>query len=322
MDLIKEERLISDLRQLSDEVQDRRKFHEAAKPLLEAMSEPDFIAYVFEKNLNDPKYLKRAWSTYEIPFLYIDETNHYYTKYHIFPPVESRDTEKAANIVHHHNNYLLTSFTVQGPGYHTMHFAKEIQELEGNEVKLKLEKDFFHGNREFSLVDSYEPHIVFNMNKLTTTLVLWSPDQKHLTDGLRNHPLIKPFKKPIIATINALKLNRIVGVSDAKVYQWYVQDGKSYKILEEDYFGMYKAVLGPEIDEFFTQAVSLFVQQSRYNNQEFLQSKIDSDDTPDHWKKWLGYLIEGKTIPEVYGKEEINIPSKKITQSEVRKACS
>lgn len=316
------DKLINDLRKLSDEVEDRRQFHEAAKSLLHAMSEPEFIAYIFEKNLNDSKYLTRAWSTYEIPFLYIDETNQYYTKYHVFPPVKSRDTEKAANIVHHHNNYLLTSFTVQGPGYHTMHFAKDVRELDGNEVELKIEKDFFHGNSEFSLVDSYEPHIVFNMDKLTTTLVLWSPDQKHLTDGLRNHPLIKPFKKPIIAMINALKLNRAVGVSDAKVYQWYVQDGKSYRILEEDYFGMYKAVLGPEIDEFFTQAVSLFVQQSGYNNQEFLRSKMSDVSTPSHWKKWLGYLLDGNTIPEVFGKEEINVPRKKITKEEVRLACS
>ncbi len=177
------DKLIDSLRKLSNDFDDRRQFHEQAKSLLSEMSKPEFIAYIFEKNLKDEKYLKRAWSTYEIPFLYIDETNQFYTKFHVFPPIKSRDTEKAANIVHHHNNYLLTSLTVQGPGYHTMHFSKEVEELEGDKVKLTLTKDFFHDNMEFSLVDSYEPHIVFNMNKLTTTLVLWSPDQKHMTDG-------------------------------------------------------------------------------------------------------------------------------------------
>lgn len=322
MSTLKDHSLIMSLSKLSDQVADRRGFHEAAKPLLKSMSEPEFIHAVFESNLNDKWYLQREWSTYEIPFLFIDETDHYYLKYHVFPPVESRDVEKAANIIHHHNNYLLTSLTVQGPGYHTMHFDKQVEELEGDRVKLKLTKDFFHSNMEFSLVDSYEPHIVFNMDKLTTTLVLWSPDKKHITDGLRNNPFIKPFKKWIISLINTLGLNRKVGVADAKVYQWYVENGKAYRILEEDYFGKYKAVKGKETDLFFSQAVALFVQQSGYYNAKFIEEKLHDMSTPDHWKHWLKYLLDQEQIPEVYGKEEINIPSKEIRLNDLRFALS
>ena len=315
-------KIVSEIKRLSNEHSSRLEFHKAAHPILKKMADPQFIQFVFESNLNDKGYLQRSWSTYEIPFLYIDETDHYYLKFHVFPPVASRDTEKAANIIHHHNNYLLTSLTVQGPGYHTMHFDKRIEEVEGDEVKLKITKDFFHANMEFSLVDSYEPHIVFNMDKLTTTLVLWSPDQKHITDGLRNNPIIKPFKKHLVKIINSLGLNREIGVADAKVYQWYVQNGKAHRILEEDYFGMYKAVKGKEIDLFFTQAVALFVQQSGYQNKEFLERKLADLSTPSHWKHWLTFMLEGRRIPEVFGKEEINVPNKRITRQDVRQVCA
>tara|TARA_B100000902_G_scaffold385648_1_gene427298 strand:+ start:82 stop:1065 length:984 start_codon:yes stop_codon:yes gene_type:complete len=319
---IRADELIKTVRDLSNTISDRREFHSKAKPILKKMADSDFIAVIFERNLRDQAYLTRSWTTYEIPFLYIDETNHFNTKFHVFPPIKSRDSEKAANIIHHHNNYLLTSFTVQGPGYHTMHFEKDIVELDKDEVRLKISKDFFHHKLNFSFVDSYEPHIVFNMEELTTTLVLWSPDQKHLTDGLRNNPIIKPFKKSIIALINALGLNRALGVSEAKVYQWFVQNGKCYRILEEDYFGIYRALKGPEIDLIFTQAVALFVQRSGYNNQSFIKEMLDTRGTPEHWKKWLKYLEVRQKIPEVFGKEYINVPDKKILREDIREACT
>lgn len=314
--------IIDNVRKLSEECEDRREFHEKSKPYLEKMAEPEFIHWMFEQNLNDPGYLQREWTTYEIPFLYIFENDHFYIKYHVFPPVESKETFKAANIIHHHNNYLLTSYTAQGPGYHTMHFDKHIEELGENKVRVKLTQDFFHDNKEFSFIDSYEPHLVFNMDDLTTTIVLWSPDKKHMTDGLRNNPLIKPFKKPLIKMIHMLGMARQIGVADKDVSQWYVLNGESFSIREEDYFGMYKEKSGPEVNDFYTQAVCLFVQRSGYNNKSFLEKMISQESTPVHFKKWLGYLLEEKSIPDVYGKEEINIPGGRMTMDDVRTVCA
>lgn len=314
--------LIEQVRELSDELVDRRLFHERARLLLQKMSEPAFIHFVFEMNLKDPGYLKREWSTYEIPFLYIFENDHFYMKYHVFPPVESRDTEKAANIVHHHNNYLLTSYTVQGPGYHTMHFDKQVDELGNNRVRLKLTKDFYHGDKDFSFVDSYEPHLVFNMKELTTTLVLWSPDQKRTTDKFRNNRLIKPLKQPIIKLIHLFGAGRSFGIADKNVYQWYVQNGECIAISEEDYFAKYKAVKGESVNRFYAQAVCKFVQQSGYRNDAFLMQMLAKDDLPRHWSEWLVMLLNDVEIPEVFGKEDINIPSGKMTKTDVRATCA
>jgi hypothetical protein len=311
-----------EIRSLSELESDRRQFHANAHPLLRELGKPEQIHEIFERNLIDSGYLHRQWSTYEIPFLFIDETDHFYLKFHVFPPVASRDKEKAANIIHHHNNYLLTSLTVQGPGYHTLHFDPELGKQNQSQLTARITKDFFHGSNEFSFVDSYEPHLVFNMDALTTTLVLWSPDRKLPTDSLRNNRVIKPFKKPVLKVVKALGLSRQIGVADKKVYQWYVENGKIIQILEEDYFGMYKAVTGPEVDDFYTQAVCKFVQQSGYTNKEFLRPLIDKQNTPKHWQKWLSYLIEDKEIPEVFGKEEFNIPSKRMMLEDVRKTCS
>lgn len=317
---LKKNSLVSEIIGLSDAFSDRMEFHKKSHPIMRKMGEIDFLSEVFETNLKDEGYLKRKWSNYEIPFLYVYENNHFYIKYHIFPPVKSGDTEKAANIIHHHNNYLLSSFTLFGPGYHTCHFGKEINETADGKVDMSLTKDFFHGHGEINIVESWEPHIVFNMADTTTTLVLWSLDKKLPTDGLRNHPLVKPFKKVIIAIIHALGLDKKVGVAPKGVKQYYVEDGKVLSITEEDYFATYKEQLGDEVSKNYVQAVCHFVQRMGYKNDAFVEQMLTKSDLPMAWKTWLPYLLTGESIPPLYGKEEINIPKKEIRLNDLRKA--
>lgn len=312
--------IVSEVIQLSNRLSDRMDFHTQSHEYMRKMGSLDFVSKVFETNLLDDGYLKRQWSNYEIPFLYVYENNNFYLKFHIFPPVESKDTEKAANIIHHHNNYILSSFTMFGPGYHTCHFGKEILEDQDGKVQMTLEKDFFHGNGEINVVESWEPHIVFNMEDTTATLVLWSPDKKLATDGLRNNPLVKPFKKTILSAIHSLKLDRTVGVAPRDVKQYYIEDGRVISITEEDYFATYKEQLGEEVNLNYVQAVCHFVQRMSYDNREFLEKMLDRSDLPPAWNKWLGYLRNGETIPHLYGKEEINIPNKEIRLEDLRKA--
>lgn len=317
---LKEDPVVSSIIRLSDSQIDRLEFHKQSHQHLRKMSSVDFVSKAFEVNLADDGYLKRQWSNYEIPFLYIFENNNFYLKYHIFPPVKSQDTEKAANIIHHHNNYILSSYLMFGPGYHTCHFGKEIKELDNGEVKMSLEKDFFHDKGEINIVESWEPHIVFNMSDTTTTIVLWSPEKKLPTDGLRNNPIIKPFKKFILSLVHGLGLDRSIGVAPKHVKQYYVEDGKVKSISEEDYFAFYKEQVGDEINSNYVQAVCHFVQRMGYKNDEFLLNVLKRKDLPEAWKFWLPYLINDNEIPCVYGKEEINIPKKEIRIEDLRKA--
>ncbi|HAW20271.1 MAG TPA: hypothetical protein DCX14_08825 [Flavobacteriales bacterium] len=319
---LKDNSTVNAIRQLSDACSDRLDFHKRSEEFLRKMGSLEFASLVFETNLNDLGFLKREWTTYEIPFLYIYENNNFYLKYHIFPPVESGDTEKAANIIHHHNNYILSSFTMFGPGYHTFHFDKNIEELPDGRAKLSATKDFFHAKDQVNIVESWEPHIVFNMDDTTTTVVLWSPDKKQATDGLRNHPLVKPFKGLLLSVIHFFGLNKKVGVAPKDVKQYYVQDGETRWITEADYFGVYKEKKGDDVSLDYVQAICHFMQSLGYKNDEFVRGMMKRKDLPLAYKKWLPFLISGEKIPVLYGKEEINIPNKEIRIEDLRKACA
>lgn len=319
---LKNHPLVKDIRLLSEKLDDRLAFHFQSHSMMKKMGELEFVSTVFETNLKDEGFLHREWSNYEIPFLYIYENNHFYLKFHIFPPVKSKDTEKAANIIHHHNNYHLSSYALFGPGYHTFHFDKQIVDHKDGTATLKVTKDFFHKHGEVNVVESWEPHIVFNMDDMTTTLVLWSPDKKHATDGLRNHPLVKPFKKLLLKVIYALGLDKKVGVAPEGVKQYYVQDGKTYGMLEADYFGMYKEQKNREISMNYVQAICHFVQRMGYKNDAFLTEILSRTDLPESYKKWLPMIRSGEAIPPLYGKEEINIPKKEIRIEDIRAACA
>lgn len=314
--------LVKSVIDLSDRLDDRMAFHQQSHPIMREMAKPEFIARVFETNLKDEGFLNRQWTNYEIPFLYLYENNHFYLKYHIFLPVASKETHKAANIIHHHNNYHLSSMTVFGPGYHTLQFEKEIKHFQDGSAQLKITEDFFHKTYEVNVVESWEPHIVFNMDDMTTTLVLWSPDEKHMTDGLRNHPLIKPFKKILLKGIHAFGLDKRFGVAPKDVMQYYVEDGKVVAIRESDYFDYYKNQKGQDVVENYIQSICHFMQRIGYKNSDFLTQTIEASSTPVAWKKWLTKLRDGGEIPMVFGKEEINIPKKAMYLDEVRKACS
>ena len=319
---LKNHPLVLEIRKKSDKLEDRMVFHQESHEVMKKMGELDFVSTVFETNLKDEGFLKRKWSNYEIPFLYVFENNHFYIKYHIFPPVESGDTEKAANIIHHHNNYILSSYTMFGPGYHTCQFGKEIVDNEDGTANMHLTKDFFHAKGEVNIVDSWEPHIVFNMSDTTTTLVLWSPDKKLMTDGLRNHPMIKPFKKIILNVIHALDMHKKIGVAPKDVKQYYVQDGKVIGMKESDYFGTYKEQIGEEVSNNYVQAICHFVQRMGFKNDDFVNQMLHRNDLPNAWRKWLPMLISNEPVPTLFGKEEINIPKKEIRLEDLRIAFS
>ena len=314
--------LVSKVISLSNSLNDRMQFHEKSHETLKKMGELDFLSEVFETNLLDDGYLKRDWSNYEIPFLYVFENHHFYIKFHIFPPVKSGDTEKSANIIHHHNNYILSSYALFGSGYHTCHFGKEIIDHEDGTASMSLVRDFFHSVGHVNIVDSWEPHIVFNMSDTTTTLVLWSPDKKLATDGLRNNPFVKPFKKLILSVIYLLGLHKRVGVAPKDVKQYYVEDGRVIGMTEADYFGSYKEQVGDEVSDNYIQAVCHFVQRMGYKNDVFLQKMLNRDDLPKAWMKWLSYLLSGEPVPTLFGKEDINIPKKEIRIKDLRRVFS
>jgi len=313
---------IQEVIDLSDKIDDRRRFHEAAKPWLLKMGTPEYIHKVFEMNLMDNGFLQRKWSTYETPFLYLFENNHFYLKYHVFLTVKSMDVEKTTNIIHHHNNYLLSSLAAFGSGYYTIHYDKKIVSNPDGTHSLKRTRDFNHLPGEISFVDSYEPHVVFNPSELSATTVLWSPDKKQITDNLRNHPLVKPFKKLLIRIIHFFGASRQLGVAEENVCQYYLENGKYYAVKETEIFESFKAEMGPEVDDYYINALALFMQKTNYKNTSFLNQMIKKETTPETWKKYLTQLANGEPINEVYGRETLYIPNGEMRKEDLLRAPS
>lgn len=298
---------------------DRHVFHEkAGQILVEAAKDDLFWQEVFKRNLTDAGYLRRKWSMYEIPFFYVYENNDFQVKIHLFVPLKSGEKNMAASAIHHHNNYLLTTYAAYGSGYETLLFEKypEVDHI-SKEVNLKIREHFTQADRPLHLVDAWEPHVVINPSTLSATLILWSPDKKRNTDSFRSNPLLKAFKKPIRKVIYALGIDKKVGIAAKDTYQFYVQNGKYVGVLEDEYFAPTRAQVGPEVDDYSVQTTFGFMQKKGFTDRSFFEQLKKSPDVPKYYHKWIDKILNHEIIEDTYAKETINIPNKRLTIEEI-----
>lgn len=313
---------IKELLALNDEFRDRRVFHDAAAPLLKKMgNDKEFIKEVVKRNFEDKGYLNQEWTLYNIPFFFIYETPDFNLKIHLFTPLESKDTEQAASCIHHHNNYMLSSYAMHGSGYESYLFEKQHQ-IDENEltVDMKIRKHFHQKDWPVSFVDAWEPHLVFNPTLLSATLILWTPDKRRATDNLQQNPLLKAIKKPLRLIATKLGIARSLGIASQKTYQFYPENGKIKAILEDDYFAPTRSAKGPDIDRYSIQTVFRYLQEGEYLDKEYLESK--KSDLPDYYQPFITMYLTGQEIPETYAKAKINIPSEGFTKEEVLAAVN
>jgi hypothetical protein len=300
-------------------ISDRKLFHEACGlELVKMAADKNFWNEVFKQNLTDKGYLNREWTMYDIPFLYVYENHDFYIKIHLFVPLKSHEPKVVASAIHHHNNYLITTFAAFGPGYETILFEKNFT-INSNtkEVNLKIRDHFTQQERPLHTVDAWEPHVVVNPTSLSATLVVWSPDKKRATDSLRSNPLLKAIKMPLRKLIYMLGLDKKVGIAAKETYQFYPENDKFYAIPEDEYFAPTRAQKGPEVDDYSIQTVFAFMQQMGFNDVDFLESLKSNRDVPSYYHKWINMIINNEPIPETFAKEEINVPSGRITIDDI-----
>ncbi|NND77797.1 MAG: hypothetical protein HKN39_06405 [Flavobacteriales bacterium] len=314
--------LTNKVQALSDQIDDRKEFHSAAEGvLLEMAASPEFLDGVVQYNLDRPEFLEHNWSLYEIPCLWIADTGDFQMKFHVFLPMEKFEAGIAGSCIHHHNNYLLTTLAVCGSGYETFIFEKDGQfDPDKGDIELRVRENFVQKEGTMTLVDSWEPHVVFSPKEMTTTLTLWSPDAKRSTDKLRHNPVLKAFKKPLRFMIHAFGMDKKMGIASAKTYQFYEHDGKFEAIEEGEYFAPTKAAKGPEIDDDYVRTIFAFLKAMNYQNTEYLGELAEKDSTPAVWKKWaLKYVVRDLILPAT-SSAEINIPGKILRKESILKA--
>jgi hypothetical protein len=313
---------IKKLLKLEHETPDRTEFHELVKPLLlELGSNKDFLKEVVKRNFSDDGFLKQEWSGYNIPFLYVYETEHFVLKLHLFPPDKEKRDNLAAHCIHHHNNYMLTTNAFFGSGYETILFEKNPQvKNDSLEVDMKITRHFHQKDQNPHTVDSWEPHVVFIPQALSSTLLIWTPDKKRTTDNFRQNPLLKAVKKPLRWFIHRLGLTKQIGIAAEKTYQFYPNpNGKGYKGIEEsEYFAPTKAEKGPNVDAYSAQMIFAFIQRADLFDEAFF--KEQKNNIPKYYHPFINMIANGETILDVYHRTEINVPQKTYYREDVLKA--
>lgn len=290
--MLRKNTLISKIIHLSNELEDSLNFHKKSQDILKKMRTLDFVSEVFESNLLDNLFLKRKWTSFDIPHLSIYTNDDIDLKYHIFLPAKSKNTAMASYLIHHHMDYTLSSYVIFGEGYHTIQFEKEITTNSNGLFNMKISKDFFHANSEINILDSWTPHVIFNVPKATTTLVLWSKSN-----------------------------NSEIAVNKRENY--YPDKGDFMKISDEDFLIEAKKENDyDENSEYHIQAICYFMQEIGYKNASFLKRIIQSSDLPPAWNKWLSLLLSDNLILTPYFDDEINTLKKQMSIYDIRNACS
>lgn len=308
-----------EIESLSNKISDRRAFHAVCEPVFKKMrDDASFFEAVVKQNLSDDIFVNQAWSLYNIPSLYIGETKDFILKYHLFVPLASGEEGVGAACIHHHTNYYLSSTAVFGPGYESFLFSRFPEvDPKSMEVDLRITKKFTQAEWPISQVDSWEPHLVFNPKSLSATLVMWTPDKKRVTDKLRHHPLLKSLKKPLLSVIHGLNMQKSLGVSEKKTYQYYPGEHAFLAIDEDAYFEPTRKAVGPEVDDYSVKTIVGFIQRMGFKDKNFIEGLLKKDKLPQTYQKYLSMLLSEESIGDTYAKDKINIPKGRFTKEEV-----
>lgn len=310
--------------ELNKQIDDRSALHKAVGEILMKMgNDSEFLKLVIRRNFDDPGYLAQKWSQYNIPFLYIYENEDLVLKIHFFAAHKTHQKGLAAHCIHHHNNYILTTAAILGSGYETMLFDKNVKVDPATlKTEMRIKKHFTQQEHPVHTIDSWEPHIVYLPEAFSSTLQMWTPDKRRVTDNLRQNPLLKAIKLPLRKLIQVLGMEKQFGIAQANTYQWYPMGDHFMAIEENEYFAPTRKATGPEVDSYSFQTVCKFIQEKTLIDNEYFNEVMNRTETPEYYKPWLLKLINGEEIPETFAKEEINIPVRKYKREDVLKAAS
>jgi hypothetical protein len=313
--------LLKELVALEESTKNRIEFHSLSKSIFENLkSDADFFDQIVRQNFSDTSFLNQKWSLYNIPSLYIGETADIILKYHVFAPLEKHKPGIGASTIHHHSNYILSTTAVLGSGYETFMFDSNLKLNESDmTVNLRITRHLTEEQNTFSIVDAWEPHVVFNPSQLSATLLMWTTNRKRSTDALRHNPILKSVKTPLRKAIGVLGLENKFGIT-AKTHQYYPQDFEFKAVDEDEFFAPTRAAVGDWVNDYSIQAIFAFVQRMGWRNQSFLEKMLKDENVPSYYHKFIQQLLDNDPIKDVYAKEKINIPRGMFTKDQILNA--
>jgi len=233
-------------------------FHQRAHNVLKQLKSPIIISKIFERNLSNSEFTNRNWLNDEIPYLTIFKNNNIEIKINIFAPAIRSNSDNAAYLIHHHGNSILSSFIFHGPGYRALEFYKNIIRKNDDSYILKIKKDFFHSKGNINVTDSWTPHVISEVKDLTASIVLWSEDNTILDIKSKSY-----FEKE--RTNYYIKDKKVCGIKDSE-------------------FVKKSSLLFPNNNFFHVKAITYFMNEISYKNDEFIDEKLNDGNCPEEWK--------------------------------------
>ncbi len=228
----------------------------------------------------------------------------------LFPPIYDKAKDITVDNIHHHGWRLLTTGVIVGNGYQSINFKKKSHEdIDGNEIKIKIDKIFKHTDDYAQFVDSEQAHVVFHPETTTATLAIWSADRDLVNQKFKN--AIKDYPKTIKFASNVIHkagLNKIFGLNKKnKVH--YIP--KNNKIIFDP--NQPKLNDGNKIE--ITNCILKFLQKINFNDPYFLnilKKTIPLDCLPTYNK-----LITSEVIPDIgiIGDSKRRFSKKEILES-------
>ncbi len=298
---------------------DMRQNHKLAIPFLKEMvSDVNILYDIIRYNLSQPDFLKTK-QTYVTLSLQILETPDVSFVLNIFPSLPDKNTETSFQSVHHHGYMLLTTAAAFGPGYKAITFKKGFEIDKLTEIT-KMEKAIVYKNADTKIdfVDDNTPHIVFFPESISATYALWSKNTKADTSNLlKKIPFVLKFKGKIRKIIEALHLEKIVGLAKVAYYDFYPENGQLIAMKERIH---YDGNLGS--NENFLNNIFHFIQKTGFNDIEFIQQLSAKASTPSMAKPYLNKLLNNEEINDDFISAYLNIPKVNLNYNEVISATS
>ena len=193
--------------------------HKIKKHIEELCHDKDFIQNVIKDSIRKEKFFGNSTNL----FFYLLIEGDVIIAINLFPPIRDKAKDITVDNIHHHGWRLLTTGVILGNGYESINFIKKSHEnIEGNQVKIKIDRIFRHTHDSVQFVDSDQAHVVFHPQKTTATLAIWSADRDLANQRFKN--TIKNYPKTIKLVSNVVHkigLNKILGLNQKKKCSLY-----------------------------------------------------------------------------------------------------
>ena len=265
--------LIKKIRVLNDKYGNSLKFHKKCSTVIKEFKNIEFLTKVFKKNIENKDFLSKQWKSYEIPHLIIYESEDISIVYNIFNPILNESLDIAAHLIHHHQNFILSSYIMAGPGYHTIEFEKEVQYIsENNSYILKPSKSFLHKKDKVNILEENIPHLIFNVPETTISIALWTEKKEEKFDKKNyssTHDRVSYFKKN-------------------ELY---------YGLNENNFLAEVSRNINYEDDsEMHIQSICYFLQEFGNEQRSYLSKIISNTNAPKKWRYWINMLFSNTKI--------------------------